>query len=333
MGVNQLWKLLEESGLVDRLQGTDPSDHAALVAEVEGKVIAVDLAMWIMQARESGALSEHFSPEEAAAKVAFERSLQWLRHGCTPVFVVEGAPPEEKRGAQQARFAQRNGYAGGGGRGRGGVSGAQFTRVCRQAATVAEVLVRAANGAGPAPQRPVLVAPRLPERHAAALARLLTAPATTTTPPHGCSPHFSQCVQGLPVFEAPGEAEATCAALASAGAVHAVASFDSDTLLYGAEEVYHTLRLAAGAPRDCEARRCRLGEVRRALGLARGGAAALSLVAAVAGCDYEGEGARGVGAQGGLALVQHLLQGDAVRAAETLHATARRCCCCVPRAA
>ena len=49
--------------------------------------------------------------------------------------------------------------------------------------------------------------------------------------------------QGLPVFYAPGEAEATCAALNRAGCVDGCASSDSDTLLYGAEAVYHTLKL------------------------------------------------------------------------------------------
>ena len=29
------------------------------------------------------------------------QALQWLRHGCLPVIVVEGAPPEEKRAEQQ----------------------------------------------------------------------------------------------------------------------------------------------------------------------------------------------------------------------------------------
>lgn len=119
-------------------------------------------------------------------------------------------------------------------------------------------------------------------------------------------------LQGLPVFEAPGEAEATCAALYLAGAVHAVASFDSDVLLYGAGEVFSTLRLTAAAPKDCEMRRCRLEDVRRVLGLTRGGAASLTVIAALAGCDYESEGARGVGAGGGLAVVQHLLQGAQV---------------------
>jgi hypothetical protein len=32
------------------------------------------------------------------------QSIQWLRHGCLPVIVVEGRPPEEKRAKQQARL-------------------------------------------------------------------------------------------------------------------------------------------------------------------------------------------------------------------------------------
>ena len=51
--------------------------------------------------------------------------------------------------------------------------------------------------------------------------------------------------QGLPVVEAPGEAEATCAALCAAGLVKAVATSDGDALLYGAERVYQVIKLKA----------------------------------------------------------------------------------------
>ena len=50
--------------------------------------------------------------------------------------------------------------------------------------------------------------------------------------------------QGLPVFYAPGEAEAVCAALSRAGCVDGCGSNDSDCLVYGAESVYHTLKLS-----------------------------------------------------------------------------------------
>jgi len=50
--------------------------------------------------------------------------------------------------------------------------------------------------------------------------------------------------QGLPVFYAPGEAEAVCAALSRASCVDGCGSNDSDCLVYGAEAVYHTLKLS-----------------------------------------------------------------------------------------
>lgn len=137
MGVKQLWHLLQDAGLVTHLRGSDAVDHRQIVQQVENTTIAVDLSMWVMQGREQAALAEHFSAEEAATKVAFERCLQWLRHGVTPVLVVEGTPPEEKRGACTQRCLQRRGQAPAW-RGR---QGASFTRDCLRIAAVLEALV------------------------------------------------------------------------------------------------------------------------------------------------------------------------------------------------
>jgi XPG I-region len=49
--------------------------------------------------------------------------------------------------------------------------------------------------------------------------------------------------QGLPVMRAPGEAEATAAALSLAGNVDAVASRDGDALLFGAQTVLKEAKL------------------------------------------------------------------------------------------
>ena len=49
-------------------------------------------------------------------------------------------------------------------------------------------------------------------------------------------------LQGLWVVQAPGEAEATCAALNRGGYVDACATNDSDVLLFGAETAFHTLK-------------------------------------------------------------------------------------------
>lgn len=45
------------------------------------------------------------------------------------------------------------------------------------------------------------------------------------------------------MFVAPGEAEATCAALDAAGLADACATADADALLFGARCVFSTLRL------------------------------------------------------------------------------------------
>ena len=51
MGVNALWQLLRDEEVVEHYKGALPQDYAAIVAAVDGKAIAVDLSMWIMQAR------------------------------------------------------------------------------------------------------------------------------------------------------------------------------------------------------------------------------------------------------------------------------------------
>ena len=116
MGVAQLWQALsKDPTIVQRWNGKEHATAAA--AEIEGKVIAVDLSMWIFQAQLQEKIQEHFSKTECAMKVAFERTMQLLRHGCIPVIVIDGQSPEEKRATQQERFANRNGgvHRGGGG--------------------------------------------------------------------------------------------------------------------------------------------------------------------------------------------------------------------------
>ena len=62
------------------------------------------------------------------------------------------------------------------------------------------------------------------------------------SPPCSCAPP-----QGLPTVQAPGEGEATCAALSALGLVDGCVTSDSDALLFGAEMVYRDLALQVGA--------------------------------------------------------------------------------------
>ena len=50
------------------------------------------------------------------------------------------------------------------------------------------------------------------------------------------------------MIQAPGEAEATCAALNRGGYVDACATNDSDVLLFGAETALHTLKPLVSTP-------------------------------------------------------------------------------------
>lgn len=74
MGVTNLWRSLEHGGAVWRLDGSTPAQHEALTAELEGKVLAVDLSVWIMQAQTQPALLENYhSPHARALKIVFDR--------------------------------------------------------------------------------------------------------------------------------------------------------------------------------------------------------------------------------------------------------------------
>ena len=61
---------------------------------------------------------------------------------------------------------------------------------------------------------------------------------------------------GLQTVEAPGEAEATCAALNARGLVDACATGDGDALLFGATTVFKTLKLYADNPELSRLERC-----------------------------------------------------------------------------
>ena len=76
MGVASLWNLLRSQGLVTELKGSE-GQHPDIVQLFSGKVIAIDLSIWIFQATNERNLQEHFGVQASCAKVAFERvSLQ-----------------------------------------------------------------------------------------------------------------------------------------------------------------------------------------------------------------------------------------------------------------
>lgn len=110
---------------------------------------------------------------------------------------------------------------------------------------------------------------------------------------------------GIPLVDAEGEAEATCAALARRGACDFVATSDSDALLFGAPAVLTGLDLQAKS----SASRAELWELRHMEAVCGLSLEALTATAALAGCDYSA-GVRGVGIRGAAAVACRL-RGDA----------------------
>ncbi|KAK9866620.1 hypothetical protein WJX84_011606 [Apatococcus fuscideae] len=248
MGFKEIWNLLRSEGWLTELAGVD--DHLQIAKEVEGKVIAVDLSFWVVQASTQPALQEVFrnSPSEACLKVVFERVNNLLRYGAVPVCVLEGQSPPEKLELLRARFRAVHGSDGGG---RGN---------------------------------------RIFQRTQQHIANMLHA-------------------MGLPTVQAPGEAEATCAALNEAGLADAVASRDGDALVFGATCVYHSLRLQTAVPGNAELQKGTSEGVQKLLGLKRGGQQALVGLALLTGGDYHISGAVDVGPASAVTALRHLLLG------------------------
>eukprot|EP00878_Enallax_costatus_P013056 GHUV01013642.1.p1 GENE.GHUV01013642.1~~GHUV01013642.1.p1 ORF type:complete len:422 (+),score=113.94 GHUV01013642.1:479-1744(+) len=251
MGVQNLWRVLDKGNAVVKLKGE--TNFKQIVAAVENKVVAVDLSAWLMQAQTQPALLANYDSAYArAAKVVFDRSIHWLRHGCLPVFVIEGQTPQAKLDKLKQRCIQQYGpqrrYD------VGNRAGGQFDRLGQ------------------------------------AIKRLLDA-------------------FGVPCVQAVGEGEAMCAALNICGWAHACHTLDVDALLFGAITVYRQMHLLTDKAKEAELTICSRDDVQRVLGISRGGDAALTAVAQLAGGDYDLTGVENVGEVLALAAVRHLLRG------------------------
>ena len=108
-------KVLTETGAVEIIEADradDPAAHPTILERVEGKVLAVDLSLWIFHAVSQPELADLFPPEGQVAKVVFERALNWLRHGCVPIGVLDGVPPPEKLATMRLRHPSDRGAGG-----------------------------------------------------------------------------------------------------------------------------------------------------------------------------------------------------------------------------
>ena len=120
---------------------------------------------------------------------------------------------------------------------------------------------------------------------------------------------------GLPAVEAPGEAEATCAAMNAAGLVDGCATSDGDALLFGARVQFKTIKLFADAPEQSRIERCEASWLRETMRLPgdehEGVSDALVALALLAGGDYDPDGAKRVGSALASRVVKGLAAEDA----------------------
>lgn len=189
MGVPGLWRAAQEGcaargppgegGL--RVLGGPGVGHRELLAQLEGRVLAVDLALWACQATgaESGQVflrGRHIvGAEGAAVKLCMERATNLLRYGAIPIGVVEGSTPAAKAGA--LRLRQGKGSRGAADARGGRCEGRQNDR---ERFTEAARITRAMAAALAAAGIPVAQAPGESEAFCAALVEAGVADAVVT---------------------------------------------------------------------------------------------------------------------------------------------------------
>jgi hypothetical protein len=74
MGVSGLWDILKAQGAVKCKVGSQPGEYGAICKELEGKVVAVDLSPWLMQAS-SAAFIGHREAMLALRRLIIPRKL------------------------------------------------------------------------------------------------------------------------------------------------------------------------------------------------------------------------------------------------------------------
>ena len=269
MGVPGLWRAAQEGDAARgapgggglRVLGGPGAGHRELLAQLEGRVLAVDLALWACHATgaESGEVflrGRHIvGPEGAAVKLCLERAANLLRYGAVMIGVVEGRTPAAKAGALRRRQGK--------GSRRAGDAGENDRERSTEAVRITRAMAAALGGAG------------------------------------------------LPVAQAPGEAEAFCAALVEAGVADTVVTDDVDACIYAAPSVLRSLHAHVSCPEKSGALLVTRRGFLEALGLngeMRGKAAreALAALASLAGHDYCLKGRQHVGPKKAAKLVAEI---------------------------
>eukprot|EP00210_Caulerpa_lentillifera_P003136 g2996.t1 len=113
---------------------------------------------------------------------------------------------------------------------------------------------------------------------------------------------------GLVCVQAPGEGEATCAALESLGLVDGCITKDADVLAFGGQTVYKSFSISTRGIKKNQLELCLLSNVREYFGITTGGMQSMQLVILLTGGDYKLGGTDRVGIVQAIKTVQNLLR-------------------------
>lgn len=189
-------------------------------AHYSGRKVAIDASTWIYQFLIAVRFSnKHDASSEAESTSHLQgflyRTIRLIEGGIWPVFVFDGLAPALKRGELDKRRQKRD--------------------------EAARLLAENASRQTADNDGRIVDGPSMTD------VEILTQEKRTTRVSAKQQSDLKHLLQamGVPVLDAPGEAEATCAALARLGLVDAVVSEDMDTLCFGAPVLLRGLSSSA----------------------------------------------------------------------------------------
>ncbi|XP_044337129.1 flap endonuclease 1-B [Triticum aestivum] len=201
-----------------------------------GETIAIDTSICIYQfLAANGDLKNHNDQQTGHILGLLQRTAKYLEAGIKPVYVLEGKPPEMKKGTLDERKLKRQ-TAEHEFRGIAGLQAAEDIRRTSSVSSVSRLTKKPrVDVASQAYCVQSLINDKdvLEDPSKAAKMKELIKRTTKLT-----NTHLNDCKRlfgliGIPVVEAPGEAEAQCVQLCKESKAHAVASEDSDCLPLG----------------------------------------------------------------------------------------------------
>lgn len=126
MGVQHLWSILE------------PSKREQNIENLRDKTLCIDLSMWICEAQATKGLKELLKPY---LRNVFFRTLYLASFGIRPVFVVDGVPPEIKRGTIVKRLQARGEHVPKNPQRHGKLNRSKFSMMCNEVYNIRNVMV------------------------------------------------------------------------------------------------------------------------------------------------------------------------------------------------